>query len=80
MFNWLRQLFATNTQGDDPDLASEQYRRAGPTELVEEGGVAMSGPGGSPAADEEGDADADRPDGGGGAEGGEDEPAAGADA
>ena len=76
MFNWLRQLFASNTQGDDPDLAAPEYRQAAPTDLVEVGGIAMSGPGGSPPADEQGDAGADGGDGGSGSERGEDEPAA----
>ena len=29
-------------------MQSEEYRRADPREIVEEGGVAMSGPGGAP--------------------------------
>jgi hypothetical protein len=29
-------------------LQTEEYRQAGPTDVVEEDGVAMSGPGGSP--------------------------------
>lgn len=75
MFNWLRKLTAKNAQGDDPDLAAPEYRQAAPTDLVEVGGTALSGPGGSPPADEQGDAGPDGTDGGGGAERGEDEPA-----
>jgi hypothetical protein len=48
-----------NKQQGDPDalaregdprggLQDEDYRRAGPTEVVEADGVAMSGPGGAP--------------------------------
>ena len=48
-----------NKQQGDPDalavegdprggLQSEEYRNADPREVVEEGGVAMSGPGGAP--------------------------------
>ena len=48
-----------DTQGDDPNelaredeprggLQSERYRRADPRDLVDEGGVVMSAPGGSP--------------------------------
>ena len=35
---------------DDPrgGTQSEEYRRADPREVVEEGGTAMSGPGGAP--------------------------------
>lgn len=35
---------------DDPrgGVQSEEYRRADPRDVVEEGGVVMSGPGGSP--------------------------------
>ena len=35
---------------DDPrgGVQSEEYRRADPREVVEEGGVVMSGPGGAP--------------------------------
>jgi hypothetical protein len=33
-------------------VQSEEYRHAGPEDLVEEDGVAMSGPGGAPATDE----------------------------
>ena len=35
---------------DDPrgGLQSEEYRRAGPTELLDEGDTAMMGPGGAP--------------------------------
>ncbi len=37
-------------RSDDPrgGVQSDAYRHAGPTEIVEEDGVAMSGPGGSP--------------------------------
>jgi hypothetical protein len=39
---------------DDPrgGVQSDEYRHAHPEELVEEGDVAMGGPGGAPAADE----------------------------
>jgi hypothetical protein len=33
-------------------VQSDEYRHAGPEELVEEGDVAMGGPGGAPAAGE----------------------------
>ena len=33
-------------------VQSDEYRHAGPTELVEEDGVVMSGPGGAPQDDE----------------------------
>ena len=53
-----------NKQQGDPDgleregdprggLQSEEYRRADPRDIVEEDGVAMSGPGGSPQEDDE---------------------------
>lgn len=32
--------------------SDEEYRQADPREIVEEGGVAMSGPGGAPQEDE----------------------------
>jgi hypothetical protein len=39
---------------DDPrgGLQSEEYRSADPREVVDEGGVVMSGPGGAPQEDE----------------------------
>ena len=38
---------------DDPrgGVQSEEYRHAAPDDIVEEGGVVMSGPGGAPATD-----------------------------
>ena len=37
-------------RADEPrgGVQSPEYRHAGPTDLVEDGGVAMSGPGGAP--------------------------------
>jgi hypothetical protein len=50
---------------DDPrgGVQSEEYRHAAPDDLVEEGGVVMSGPGGAPATHEtvEEQRDRDRP-------------------
>ena len=45
-------------------VQSEEYRHSAPDEIVEEGGVAMSGPGGAPATDEtvEEQRERDRPD------------------
>jgi hypothetical protein len=53
---------ANKQQGDPQALAregdprgglqDERYRQAGPTEIVEADGVAMSGPGGAPQEDE----------------------------
>jgi hypothetical protein len=42
-------------RSDDPrgGVQSDEYRHAGPTDIVEEGGVAMSGPGGAPPADDD---------------------------
>ena len=42
-------------RSDDPrgGVQSDAYRHAGPTEIVEEGGVAMSGPGGAPPSDDD---------------------------
>ena len=34
-------------------LQSEEYRRAGPTEMVTEGGTTMMGPGGAPPRDDD---------------------------
>ncbi|HET7567428.1 MAG TPA: hypothetical protein VFJ91_05510 [Gaiellaceae bacterium] len=62
MFNWLRQLTARNTQGDDPTeldrrddprggVQTDEYRHAGPDDVVEEGGTVMAGPGGAPQED-----------------------------
>jgi len=49
---------------DDPrgGVQSEEYRHAGPEDVVEEGGVAMAGPGGAPATDQsvEGQRERDR--------------------
>jgi hypothetical protein len=41
-------------RSDDPrgGVQSDAYRHAGPTEIVEEDGVAMSGPAGAPPADD----------------------------
>jgi hypothetical protein len=41
-------------RADDPrgGLQSEEYRKADPRDVVEEGGTVMSGPGGSPQDDE----------------------------
>jgi hypothetical protein len=41
-------------------LQSEEYRTADPREIVEEGGVAMSGPGGAPQEGESPDERRDR--------------------
>jgi hypothetical protein len=48
-------------------VQSDEYRHAAPDDLVEEGGVLMSGPGGAPTSDEsvEEQHDRDRPDGAG---------------
>jgi hypothetical protein len=45
-------------------VQSEEYRHAAPDDIVEEGGVVMSGPGGAPTTDEtvEEQRDRDRPD------------------
>lgn len=67
MLRWLGSLFqsprddAEKQQGDvhaldrsdDPrgGVQSEAYRTAPPDELVEEGGVALGGPGGAPSDD-----------------------------
>ena len=64
MFRWLSRLFqspradAEKQQGDvhaldrsdDPrgGVQSDDYRHAAPAEIVEDAGVAMGGPGGSP--------------------------------
>ena len=42
-------------RADDPrgGLQSEEYRKADPRDVVEEGGTVMSGPGGSPQDDEQ---------------------------
>jgi hypothetical protein len=64
MFRWLSRLFqspradAEKQQGDvhaldrsdDPrgGVQSDDYRHAAPVEIVEDAGVAMGGPGGSP--------------------------------
>jgi hypothetical protein len=46
----LRGEESASAAGDDPrgGPQSEAYRHADPRELVEEGGTAMSGPGGAP--------------------------------
>ena len=65
MFRWLSRLFqsprdeAEKQQGDvnalnrsdDPrgGVQSDEYRHASPVEVVEDAGVAMGGPGGTPA-------------------------------
>jgi hypothetical protein len=42
-------VHALDREGDPRGgVQSEEYRNAGPTEIVESDGVAMSGPGGSP--------------------------------
>ena len=66
MGNWLDRLLgrdkaAAKQQGDvhaldrpgDPrgGVQSDEYRHAEPTDVVEEGNVAMSGPGGAPMED-----------------------------
>ena len=44
---------ALERQGDPRGgLQDESYRKAGPTDIVEAEGVAMSGPGGAPQEDE----------------------------
>lgn len=53
MANWLKKLLGGGdepTRTDDPrgGMQSEEYRRADPRDLVEEGGTTMSGPGGAP--------------------------------
>jgi hypothetical protein len=54
---WLRKLLgrddeshAARGRSDDPrgGFQSDEYRRADPRDLVEEGGTTMSGPGGAP--------------------------------
>ena len=56
-FSWLRGLFGGGegdpqalNRPDDPrsGTKSEEYRRADPRDVVEEGGTVMSGPGGAP--------------------------------
>jgi hypothetical protein len=59
---WRKRRTASKQQGDvhaldradDPrgGVQSDAYRHAGPDEIVVEGDVAMSGPGGSPQSDE----------------------------
>jgi hypothetical protein len=45
---------ALDREGDPRGgVQSDEYRHAGPTELVEQDGVVMSGPGGSPQDDED---------------------------
>jgi hypothetical protein len=67
MFRWIARLFqsprdaAEKQQGDvhaldhsgDPrgGVQSPEFRHAGPVEIVEDGDVAMGGPGGSPPED-----------------------------
>ena len=63
MFRWLRRKKATaaRQEGDvhaldrlgDPrgGVQSDEYRHAGPQDVVEEDGVAMSGPSGAPMED-----------------------------
>ena len=67
MFRWVSRLFqspradAEKQQGDvhaldrsdDPrgGVQSDEYRHAEPVEIVEDAGVAMGGPGGTPADD-----------------------------
>ena len=55
--SWLKRLFGGGEgdpqaldRADDPRGAthSEEYRRADPRDVVEEGGTLMSGPGGAP--------------------------------
>ena len=52
MFEWLKrgQKRRADKQQDDPrgGVQSEEYRTADPRELVQEGDVVMSGPGGAP--------------------------------
>jgi hypothetical protein len=63
-FSWLKRLFgrdeptAARQQGDRTPLnrsddprggtQSEEYRRADPRDMVQQGGTVMSGPGGAP--------------------------------
>jgi hypothetical protein len=71
MFRWISRLFvsprdeAEKQQGDvtalnrsgDPrgGTQSDEYRHAEPTDVVEDGGVAMAGPGGAPQDDTDAD-------------------------
>jgi hypothetical protein len=50
MFDRLFRRRRSGKSDDDPrgGLQSEEYRTADPRDIVEEGGVAMSGPGGTP--------------------------------
>ena len=55
MFKWLKrgQRHRAEGQQNDPrgGVQSEEYRTADPRELVQEGDIVMSGPGGAPQED-----------------------------
>jgi len=69
MANWLKKLLGSRDdptpREDDPrgGTQSDEYRHADPRDIVEEGGVTMSGPGGAPqeglSVDERRDLDRD---------------------